>query len=402
MTDSQTVCIFISSTLFIPLLYYWFYSRPMSVPQERYKNIVVVGGSSGGANVVKHLRKSLPAEYRIILIDKSPKAYWPIASLRAAVQEGWQEKLYTPFTQIFAKGEPHIVIADTTVMDLEHDWVTIDPPHQELGSVIEFEYAVVATGAIYSTPCRPQKSVEETFEVLEKYRDGVKEADKIVIVGGGPVGIEFAGEILHQYPDKAVTLLHSGGQLVSNSAPQAFHKKLFRQLEAAGVEVILRVKADVQGLESGLQELHLHLNNGETISGDFLFLATGNKQDSSLFSKLDESLVEGNGAVKVTSTLQLPGYDNIFAVGDVTNTQEAKTSVTASAQAAVAAKNVVAKIKGRGLADYKVQTSLLMLVTFGPKGGAATTPVGVLGPLICSILKSRSLFIGMFERLYKA
>jgi len=374
----------------------------MPVPQNQYKNIVVVGGSSGGAYLIKSLRKNLPAEYRIILIDKSPKAYWPIASLRAAVQEGWQEKLFTPFTHIFAKGEPHIVISDTTVMDLEHDWVTIDPPHQELGSVIQFAYAVIATGAIYPTPCRPQQSVKETFQLLQKYRDGIKEAEKIVIVGGGPVGIEFAGEILHQYRDKSVTLLHSGDQLVSKTAPIAFHKKLVQQLEAAGAEVILGVKADIQGLESGLQELHLHLNNGETVNGDFLFLATGNLINSSLLAKLDETLLEGNGAVKVTSTLQLPGYENIFAVGDITNTKEAKTSYVASLQAAVAAKNLIAMIKGRPLAQYKPQTSLMMLVTFGPKGGAANTPIGVLGPMLSSIVKSRALFIGMFERLYKA
>jgi len=48
-----------------------------------------------------------------------------------------------------------------------------------------------------------------------KVRGAIKDAQKILIIGGGPVGVELAGEIRAFYPAKEVTLVCAG---VSTSA----------------------------------------------------------------------------------------------------------------------------------------------------------------------------------------
>jgi NADH dehydrogenase FAD-containing subunit len=52
------------------------------------KNVVIIGGAGGGAQVARDLEKSLPDTHRLILIEKNDFAYWPIGGLRAAVKPG--------------------------------------------------------------------------------------------------------------------------------------------------------------------------------------------------------------------------------------------------------------------------------------------------------------------------
>jgi NADH dehydrogenase FAD-containing subunit len=52
------------------------------------KNVVVIGGASGGAYCARELEKTLPSDYRMVLIEKNEMSYWQIAGLRAAVKPG--------------------------------------------------------------------------------------------------------------------------------------------------------------------------------------------------------------------------------------------------------------------------------------------------------------------------
>lgn len=49
----------------------------------------------------------------------------------------------------------------------------------------------------------------------------IKGAKSILIVGGGPTGVELAGEIAFDYPEKDVTLVHNGYRLLEFIGPKA-------------------------------------------------------------------------------------------------------------------------------------------------------------------------------------
>ena len=51
----------------------------------------------------------------------------------------------------------------------------------------------------------------------------------MVIIGGGAVGVELVGEIAETFPDKHVTLVHSGDHLVTKE----FGEKFVSQIESA-------------------------------------------------------------------------------------------------------------------------------------------------------------------------
>lgn len=95
--------------------------------------------SNAGHGLAKKIAQdtNLLSEYRILLIDPASFAYWPIASLRAAVVPGWEKKCYKELKQegIFAPGTKHMLIkakvvqvaADHVVLDREFEGSTKVP-----------------------------------------------------------------------------------------------------------------------------------------------------------------------------------------------------------------------------------------------------------------------------------
>ena len=68
----------------------------------------------------------------------------------------------------------------------------------------------------------------------------VKLAKEIVVIGGGAVGLEMAGEIATDFPDKSVTVVHSRDYLVEgDSLRPAFRDGIKDQLTAKGVKLVL-------------------------------------------------------------------------------------------------------------------------------------------------------------------
>ena len=73
----------------------------------------------------------------------------------------------------------------------------------------------------------------------ETLAEAIEKSDEIVIVGGGPVGVEMAGEIVDRYTDKKIHLIHSGNHLVTKEFGDTFQTNIRWCLDNANVEVIL-------------------------------------------------------------------------------------------------------------------------------------------------------------------
>ena len=59
----------------------------------------------------------------------------------------------------------------------------------------------------------------------------LEKSESVLIVGGGAVGVELAGEIAETYPDKKVTLVHSGTTLVTMEFGQKFQDQINAAIE---------------------------------------------------------------------------------------------------------------------------------------------------------------------------
>jgi pyruvate/2-oxoglutarate dehydrogenase complex dihydrolipoamide dehydrogenase (E3) component len=79
------------------------------------------------------------------------------------------------------------------------------PPRRHFGDLT----CRLVQGSTYSFPFRPisgQSTLKEIRDSLRGFQDDIKNASSILIVGGGPTGAEFAGEIAAQHKDKKITV----------------------------------------------------------------------------------------------------------------------------------------------------------------------------------------------------
>lgn len=363
------------------------------------KNIVVIGGGYAGADLAKRLDQSVGSNYRVILIEKKSHFYHNIASLRAAVED-IDDRIFIPYSGLFKNNG---LFVQATVTAIHKNEVHINPAHETLGANIAFDYAVIATGSEYSQPAKLHSNTkEENVKHLKQTRDAVKAAQKILIIGGGSVGVELAGEIKTAYPEKDVTIIHSGSTLVSATPfSSKFKNKLYNSTKALGINIVLDEKViwDDNNIGRDFSARTIKTESGKEYASDLQFVAFGVKPNGGIIESLDSSLLNPEThSIKVKPTLQLDGadYPHIYAIGDAADIKgEAKMAYKAGKQSELVAKNIQASIAGTPQADYELPPDA-MLITLGKNGGTANLPFFgglVMGNWVSKSVKSKGLFI---------
>ncbi|EFJ43193.1 hypothetical protein VOLCADRAFT_96658 [Volvox carteri f. nagariensis] len=105
------------------------------------------------------------------------------------------------------------------------------------GETLTFDYAAICTGSSYSDAFKSSASVtrEQRLAELKVYNEAIRAAKSIVVVGGGPSGVEAAAEVVEAYAGKALTLVHSGKQLLPTAPPKG-GAKAKKFLESRGIK----------------------------------------------------------------------------------------------------------------------------------------------------------------------
>ncbi len=187
----------------------------------------------------------------------------------------------------------------------------------EKGEKIEFDKLVLATGSV---PFVPQIKgvdregvyfVRKEKEYLEKLRDAVERAEKIVIIGGGFIGVEIADEIAKK-GGKKVTIIEKLDQLLPLALDREFGEKAASVLEEMGVEV--RVNTTVEEIAGDSRVRGVKLADGSELEADVVIVAAGYRPNLELAKKFGLELNERYGII-VDGYLRTSQPD-IFAVGD--------------------------------------------------------------------------------------
>jgi NADH dehydrogenase len=180
----------------------------------------------------------------------------------------------------------------------------------------------------------------------------------MVVVGGGPTGLETAGalrelyryvlskEYASQIPEmKGRVILVEMQDHLLDPYPPHLQQAARRQLESMGVEVVLGEKL------VEITEDSCRLSNGRTIPTYTLIWAAGVKA-----SPLAETLgvpLKKSGRVPVRSTLQVIGSDDIYVVGDMAYLEDKQGKPypmlipVAEEQGIHAAKNIIRRLEGK-------------------------------------------------------
>lgn len=397
---------------------------------QELENVVIIGAATAGMNLVLSLLKSLPCTHRIVLIEANPVGYWSIGALRASVLPGFEEKVVhdlTPTTVFGSASTRHILLSSTRVVDIQPDYVVVDKdvtstlPESELveggKSKIRVDKAVLAVGSDYGFPARITPGTQTKEEVLDGFRKmqrDISAAQEILVVGGGPTGVEFVGEVLDVHPNKVVTLITRGPGLVTTGKDSfgGLSAKLLSQLKSKGVRVILNDSLSsscLEGVRSGpIEPRTFTSEKGEEISADFILLCSGGRPNTSWLQQSHPDIVDpSTSLIKVGPTFELStkGWDRYYAVGDASNSPGPKVSFMAAQHAPLLATNLVTSIKGESEARLKKAGGPAMTVIsvpLGKSGGASYLGFGSVGAWLTGAVKGKSLFVGQFEGWFKA
>ncbi|MEV0096867.1 FAD-dependent oxidoreductase [Streptomyces sp. NPDC050738] len=337
------------------------------------RTVAVIGGGYGGAAVAK----ALEAEADVVLIDPRDAFVNAAASLRALTRPDWAGNMFFPFDTMLTTGRV-----------LRERALSVDPGGVTLasGAYVPADYVVLASGSSYPYPAKPAS--DSTFEALADLRRTHKEllpAQRVLILGAGPVGLELAGEIKEVWPDKHVIIADPATELLPGFEP-GLVKDLHSQLDARGIELLLAtgLTAHPETEAGRFGTFTLATTAGSTVSADIWFRAYGPTTNSDYLA--DGRLTTRNpaGQVPVTPSLHVAGHHHIYAVGDITDVAEAKMAGFAMRHAEVVAQNISAQLKGeQPTATYQPMPHPIILLPLGSTGGVGQLP-SPEGPTLAS------------------
>jgi NADH dehydrogenase len=296
-------------------------------------HIVVVGAGFGGLTFCRKFPDGLA---RITVVDRQNHHLFQPLLYQVATAGLSAVDIAQPIRAILSlKPNLEVRMAEVTGFDLPYKRVLLDLG--ELG----FDYLVLAMGGVTSYFGHDEwaqhapglKSLDDALrirrQILLAYERAETEPDPqrrlalmtMVVVGGGPTGVELAGALAelartvlrrdfdHIDPAKARVILLEGSPRVLNGFPPELSASAQRQLENLGVEV--RTATRVQDIREGLVEL----TGGELIHAATILWGAG-VAATPLAKELGVA-TDRAGRVLVGPDLSLPGHPAVFALGDM-------------------------------------------------------------------------------------
>jgi len=295
--------------------------------------MVVLGGGFGGLSFCNHFNH--PAA-QITVVDRTNHHLFQPLLYQVAMAGLSAPDIAQPIRSILSQ-HPNleVVLDEVQSVDLAARRVVCGL------KTFEYDYLVIALGSITSyfghadwerfapglktlqDALLIRRDVLLAFEQAENADDREQQAKlmTIVIVGGGPTGVELAGacaELAHRVlrrdfdridPTRARVLLIEAGPRILTQLPPDLSEKARRQLEGLGVQV--RTNSPVQAIGKEWIELPNH----EVIHAGNILWAAG-VMAHPITKKLGVEL-DRAGRIKVQPDLSIPGHPEVFAIGDI-------------------------------------------------------------------------------------
>ena len=300
---------------------------------DKTVHVVVIGGGFGGLTFCQQFHH---ANARITIVDKHNHHLFQPLLYQVATAGLSAPEIAQPIRSILSDREDITVLMDE-VRDL--NLTTKEVTLRE--RTLQYDYLVLAVGGCTGYFGHPEwaefapglKSLEDAIrirrQVLLAFERAENESDPaerarlmtIVVVGGGPTGVELAGafaelsrqvlrkDFRHIDPALARVILIEASPRVLSNMDDALQISATEQLEKLGVQIRANIKV------ANITEGRVELTTGEVIPAANILWAAG-VAASPLTKKLGVEL-DRAGRVKVQPDCSVPGHPEVFALGDM-------------------------------------------------------------------------------------
>lgn len=411
----------------------------MAEPRKNL-NIVILGGSLGGISAAHHVLrqglKELKADndqftYRVLLISPNTHIYWNISAPRVIVSKALisHDQSFIPIADGFKQYDRklfksiqataiaidtyHCVVTLDCIQDfdLDDDGVAptltnnkLDDAEKQAGVMegtsrpvkrtVDYHALIIATGTTADSPLWSLHGRHEnTLNAIDAMHNALPTAKKIAIAGGGPTGIETAGQIGYWYNlpkglkttnssrssvyktflrphqqerglhAKDITLFSSSDTLLPR-LPPILGIRAMQQLKSLFVTV--KTNVQVQETYTSGDKTILKLSNGQTYDCDIYIPCTGVKPNSN-FLPPGSPLLNSSGYIRTVhdadnnSTLRVAIPDDLLPA-NVMQVDLTSTSSPTSPQHTISSTSTstpLPRVYAVGdIADYSHQTVL--------------------------------------------
>src|SRR3989475_5065634 len=297
------------------------------------KHVVVLGAGFGGLTFCQTFNHP---DARVTLVDRQNHHLFQPLLYQVATAGLSAPEIAQPVRSTLSNKPRVTVLLDSVVdFNLAEKKVALEK------NTLSYDYLVLALGGVTSYFGHPEweefapglKSLDDALRIrrhvllaFEKAENATDVAERgrlmtIVVVGGGPTGVELAGafaELARHVlksdfrridPTQARIVLIEAGPRVLAHLPPKLSTSAQRQLGKLGVDV--RTSTKVKNISQGRVELE----NGQVIEAESILWGAG-VSASPLTKKLGVEL-DRAGRVKVNPDLSLPGHPEVFAIGDM-------------------------------------------------------------------------------------
>ncbi len=312
---------------------------------ESAHRVVIIGSGFGGLFAAKKLKR---ADCEVTLISRRPGHVFQPLLYQVATGILSQGEI-APATREILRGHHNTttLLGDVTAIDLTTRTVT-----SHLGTevtVTPYDSLILAAGAQtgyfgndHFEPFAPGlKGIDDALELrarifgafemaeLQQTPEQAKPWQRFVVVGGGPTGVEIAGQIIEWSrrtlkkdfrridPRQAEVILLEGGDGVLASFGPNQSVKAGAQLRKMGVDV--RTQAFVKDVDGHGVTVAYQDGTQEYIASNCVIWGAG-VEASPLGRQVAEQSgagVDRSGRVEVLEDLTLPGHPEVFVVGDM-------------------------------------------------------------------------------------
>jgi len=162
--------------------------------------IIIVGGGPAGVDASTTLTKLLSVrnDVQITLIEKRDRYFHSIGALRAMVDPSFTQKILIPYDNIF-KGAQNVELKNATVQSINFDErsvtfkSTLSDSQNDAQETLKYDYLILATGSSYPAPIKPiNENHNDIMKEFSETAEKLQQAERILVIGGGAVGIEMA------------------------------------------------------------------------------------------------------------------------------------------------------------------------------------------------------------------
>ncbi|MDX9880519.1 MAG: NAD(P)/FAD-dependent oxidoreductase [Prolixibacteraceae bacterium] len=306
---------------------------PVNIPETGQKRLVVAGAGFAGLKLVRELADS---DFQIVLIDRNNYHQFQPLFYQVATAGLEPSAISFPLRKVFQRRKNIFVrVAEIQQVDTDHRRILTD------SGPLRYDYLVLATGVRtsyfgmenirnYSIPMKTvaqalalRNRILSNFEMAVTMTDHqqLKELLSVVVVGGGPTGVEVSGALADlrnfvlpkDYPDldfslMEISIVEASDRLLGGMSEVAARKSK-AYLEKLGIRVYTGTRVvDYDGYR-------VSFHDGRTIGTHTLIWAAGITGSYPEGIK-KEQVVRGN-RLMTDRYNRLQGTDHIFVIGDL-------------------------------------------------------------------------------------